>query len=56
MLRLASLALVAWLALTLSAGASAATLPAGFDDAQVATVAHPTAFAFSPDGRLLVTS
>ena len=57
MLRRVPLALVVCIAaLTLSAGASAATLPAGFDDTQVATVPQPTALAFTPDGRLLVTS
>jgi glucose/arabinose dehydrogenase/PKD repeat protein len=40
----------------LPAGASAVTLPAGFDDAQVATVPEPTALAFTPDGRMLITS
>ena len=57
MLRRVPLALVVCIAaLTLPAGASAATLPAGFDDTQVATVPQPTALAFTPDGRLLVTS
>jgi glucose/arabinose dehydrogenase len=37
--------------------ADAATLPAGFDDTQVAaSISQPTALAFAPDGRLLVTS
>ena len=56
MLRRATLVLVASLALTLPTVASAATLPAGFDDTQVATVPQPTALAFTPDGTLLVTS
>ena len=36
--------------------ASAATLPAGFSEGLVASVPSPTAMAFTPDGRLLVTS
>jgi glucose/arabinose dehydrogenase len=36
--------------------ASAITLPPGFGDALVATVGAPTALAFTPDGRLLVTT
>jgi glucose/arabinose dehydrogenase/PKD repeat protein len=52
--RRAALAVVASLAL-LAAPAGAATLPAGFDDVQVASVPAPTALAFTPDGRLLVT-
>jgi glucose/arabinose dehydrogenase len=51
----ASVALLA--AALLAAGNSvAATLPAGFTDNQVATVGAPTAMAFTPDGRLLVTT
>lgn len=42
------------------AGVSAAgaqpVIPAGFEDALVATVASPTALAFTPDGRLLITT
>lgn len=34
----------------------AATVPAGFSDILVATVGVPTALAFTPDGRLLVTT
>jgi glucose/arabinose dehydrogenase len=34
----------------------AATLPAGFADTLVASVASPTALAFTPDGRLLITT
>src|SRR5215210_4825547 len=42
-------------ALASSAWASAATLPAGFSETQVATgLASPTTMAFSPDGRLFV--
>ncbi|MCM3875241.1 MAG: PQQ-dependent sugar dehydrogenase [Thermoanaerobaculia bacterium] len=42
-----------FLALSLSA---AGTVPAGFSDVLVATVGGPTALAFTPDGRLLVTT
>ncbi|MBA2736960.1 MAG: PQQ-dependent sugar dehydrogenase, partial [Pyrinomonadaceae bacterium] len=34
----------------------AATLPPDFEDALVAAVASPTALAFTPDGRLLITT
>ena len=34
----------------------AAALPVGFEDMVVATVASPTALAFTPDGRLLITT
>jgi hypothetical protein len=34
----------------------AATVPAGFTDVQVAIVASPTGIAFTPDGRLLITT
>ena len=49
-------------AASLSAGASfapdahAQTLPTGFSDALVTAVSFPTATAFIPDGRLLITS
>jgi len=36
--------------------AAAITLPAGFTDNLVAAVGTPTALAFTPDGRLLITS
>ncbi len=39
-----------------TAPAAAATLPAGFEDQLVAKVSGPTAIAFTPDGRILVTS
>ena len=45
--------------LALVAGAArpaAAAVPAGFADEAVASVSSPTALAFSPDGRLLITS
>ena len=32
------------------------SLPAGFDDALVASVGSPTSLAFTPDGRLLITT
>ncbi len=35
---------------------SSAVMPTGFHDLQVADVASPTALAFTPDGRLLITS
>lgn len=35
---------------------SAQTLPSGFSDALVTAVSAPTAMAFTPDGRLLITS
>jgi glucose/arabinose dehydrogenase len=47
--------LAAW-ALGFPSSASAGTLPAGFTDTLVASVPSPTALAFTPDGRLLVTS
>lgn len=54
--RRAAVVLIACLALLLPAAAQAITLPPGFDDVHVATVPQPTALAFTPDGRLLVTS
>ena len=58
MARTASAHLLACLAvgLTLSIPARAATIPAGFEESLVATVPAPTALAFTPDGRLLITS
>ena len=47
------LALVLVLAL---AGAALAAAPGGFSDTPVASVANPTALAFTPDGRLLIAS
>ena len=45
------------LALLVSTGATVhAAPPAGFEDALIATVAAPTALAFTPDGRLLITT
>ncbi len=39
-----------------SAAAAASVVPAGFEDQLVAKVGGPTAIAFTPDGRILVTS
>ena len=47
--------LLAFAALT-AASAAAVTLPPGFTDTLVATIGVPTARAFTPDGRLLVTT
>src|SRR6185436_9674529 len=44
------------LVLLLAAAPLAATVPAGFTDSLIATVGSPTALAFTPDGRLLVTT
>jgi glucose/arabinose dehydrogenase len=45
------------LAAALVAGpAHGLTLPSGFSDTLVATVSNPTALAFTPDGRLLITT
>jgi glucose/arabinose dehydrogenase/PKD repeat protein len=43
-------------ALLLSPAAARAAVPAGFTDTPFATVASPTDVAFTPDGRMLVTS
>src|SRR5664279_4090997 len=40
----------------ISQPASAVSLPPGFSDNLVATVGAPTALAFTPDGRLLITT
>jgi glucose/arabinose dehydrogenase len=48
--------LAAAAALLVAAPAQAVTLPAGFSDELVATVSAPTAVAFTPDGRMLVTT
>lgn len=50
--------IVGTVASLLAAGRATAApvLPAGFEDALVATVGSPTALAFTPDGRLLVTT
>ncbi len=44
------------LALLPSGGANAQTLPAGFSSSLVTQVSQPTAIAFLPDGRMLITS
>ncbi len=53
---LRSLASALAAAALVSLPASAVTLPPGFGDALVANVGAPTALAFTPDGRLLVTT
>ena len=47
----------AWLvaSASIASGVHAQTLPTGFSDALVTAVSAPTAMAFTPDGRLLVT-
>ena len=40
----------------LDAGPAAAAVPSGFDDKLVTTVQGPTSMAFTPDGRMLVTT
>jgi glucose/arabinose dehydrogenase len=52
MLRTAAFALV----LMVAAREAVAVVPAGFEDTLVANVASPTALAFTPDGRLLITT
>lgn len=47
------LAILAFLGAISTAGG--ATLPSGFADQPVANVLRPTALAFTPDGRLLIT-
>src|SRR5215213_1349592 len=44
------------LLILLTATPLAAAVPAGFTDSLVATVGSPTALAFTPDGRLLITT
>ena len=53
---LLALALVSASILLPGAPASAAVLPSGFTDTLVAAVGGPTALAFTPDGRMLVTT
>ncbi|MDQ4133459.1 MAG: PQQ-dependent sugar dehydrogenase [Actinomycetota bacterium] len=43
-------------AIVISAGPAGAALPTGFSDFLVASVASPTALAFTPDGRMLITT
>ncbi len=51
-----AVAMVAPLVAVPAGPAAAAVLPAGFSDDLVATVGSPTALAFTPDGRMLVTT
>jgi glucose/arabinose dehydrogenase/PKD repeat protein len=48
--------IVAIAALCVPSAATSAVIPAGFTDSLVASVPAPSALAFTPDGRLLVTS
>jgi len=41
---------------TFCTGLARAALPTGFSDALVATLAQPTALAFTPDGRMLIAT
>jgi glucose/arabinose dehydrogenase/PKD repeat protein len=43
-------------AIAVASAAGAITLPFGFTDEQVTPLASPTALAFTPDGRLLITT
>lgn len=52
--RAVALALVS--SLLAAVAAAQPVLPAGFDDASMAAVPAPTDLAFTPDGRLLITS
>jgi glucose/arabinose dehydrogenase/PKD repeat protein len=47
---------IAAVALASLPGEALSAVPAGFEDALVAAIAFPTALAFTPDGRLLVTT
>src|SRR5262249_48626856 len=49
-------ACAAFAGLVLASRVAAITLPPGFGDALVAGIGAPTALAFTPDGRLLVTT
>jgi glucose/arabinose dehydrogenase/PKD repeat protein len=49
-------ALVCVMLSIIAAAASAITLPPGFTDELVASIGSPTALAFTPDGRLLITT
>src|SRR5918995_2315799 len=55
MLRRAAVVVTGCLCLIVPVDAPAATLPPGFDDTPVASLPRPTALAFTPDRRLLVT-
>jgi glucose/arabinose dehydrogenase len=54
--RLALAAFVVLALLVTTSSARAETLPAGFDDREVASAPQATAFAFVPGGRILITS
>jgi glucose/arabinose dehydrogenase/PKD repeat protein len=53
--RVAALVGVLAIAAAAGEGRAAATVPAGFDDQHVVTIARATALAFTPDDRMLVT-
>lgn len=56
LLSVLAMALLAGLVALLSLVAPAETLPGGFSDTKFAAAPLPTALAFTPDGRMLVTS
>lgn len=56
LLTVLAMALLAGLVALLSLVAPAETLPGGFSDTKFAAASLPTALAFTPDGRMLVTS
>jgi len=56
MRRRALIAVALWVSVGQMASRAAVTLPAGFTDALVATLTSPTALAFTPDARLLITT
>ena len=56
LLSVLAMALLAGLVALLSLVAPAETLPGGFSDTKFASAHLPTALAFTPDGRMLVTS
>jgi glucose/arabinose dehydrogenase len=51
----AACVLPALLAAALPSSSAASTVPADFEDALVVHVSAPTAIAFTPDGRMLIT-
>ncbi|MEN9933756.1 MAG: hypothetical protein RLZZ387_335 [Chloroflexota bacterium] len=54
--RLLSIALLTLLLVAIPAPPAAAVVPAEFSDSLVANVGQPTSLAFTPDGRLLITT
>ena len=54
--RAAAVFILAICAIATASPAGAITLPAGFTDEQVTPLGSPTALAFTPDGRLLITT